>query len=34
MKECVLFGEQPDGAEGENADADDDDDLFGSNPCG
>lgn len=36
IKECVLFGEQPVGAEGAKADGDDDDDdddLFGSAPC-
>jgi len=31
MKECILFGEQPVGVEGDRADVDDsDDDLFGS----
>ena len=31
VKECVLFGEQPAGIEGDKADMDDsDDDLFGS----
>lgn len=35
MKECVLFCEQPAGAEGAKLDGeDDDDDLFGSAPCG
>ena len=35
MKECVLFGEQPAGGEGVKLDGDDDDDdLFGSTPCG
>ena len=33
VKECILFGEQPAGAEGVNTDGnDDDDDLFGSAP--
>lgn len=33
VKECVLFGEQPTGVEGEKMDGDDgDDDLFGSAP--
>jgi len=35
MKECVLFGEQPAGVEGDKVDADDsDDDLFGSTARG
>ena len=34
MKECILFGEMPTNAEVEKADGDDDDDLFGSAPCG
>lgn len=33
MKECILFGEQPTSTEGEKADDDDEDDLFGSAPC-
>ena len=35
VKECVLFGEQPAGLEGAKVEGDDDDDdLFGSAPCG
>lgn len=35
MRECVLFGDQPADAEGTKVDGnDDDDDLFGSAPCG
>ena len=34
-KECILFGEQPVGAEGAKVEGDDDDDdLFGSAPRG
>jgi len=35
MKECILFGEQPVGVEGDKGDVDDsDDDLFGSGARG
>ena len=34
VKECILFSEQPAGAEGVKIEGDDDDDdLFGSAPC-